>query len=183
MASIIDTNVRGLNNIRFFNSFLTLDNSNDATGDYSLGVTEFSYTNTSTTQTAFVGDLIINILDDGTWNMSQFGSIGTTLANGINIYHTSVTGSVRNNIVGTTYPIRKNADFLSYTTDVKLFNPGTGDTSFTVNLNFQKNRSNIILRKEDKIVVEVNDNFTDLTQQTFQINGFLAENANLLPIS
>ena len=178
--SILDHNVRGVNRATFFNSFLTLDGSNQATGNYSSGVTEFSYTNASTTETLFIGNLVINILDDGALSMDEYASIGTTLTNGMNIYYTSVSGATRNNIVGTTYNIHSNSDFLDYTTDVVLIDNNTGVASFSVNLNFQKNRSNIKLGQADKIVVEVNDDLTSLTSHTFQINGFHYDNANLI---
>ena len=178
--SIIDHNVRSVNRATFFNSFLTLDSSKDATGDYSGGVTEFSYTNTDADNTLFIGNLVINISDDSALSMDEYGSIGTTLSNGLNVYYTGSTGTVRNDIIGTSFSIHKNADFLDYTTDVVLIDNNTGSSSFTVNLNFQKNRSNIILGVTDKIVVELNDDFTSLSGQTFQLNGFTYANANLI---
>ena len=178
--SILDTNVRGVNRATFFNSFLTLDGSNQATADYSSGVTEFSYTNTDADNTLFIGNLVINILDDGALSMDQYGSIGTTLANGLNVYYTGSTGTVRNNIIGTTFSIHKNSDFLDYTTDVVIIDNNTGVASFTIDLNFQKNRSNIKLGVTDKIVVELNDDFTSLSSQTFQLNGFTYANSNLI---
>ena len=107
--SIIDHNVRGVNRATFFNSFLTLDSSKDATGDYSSGVTEFSYTNTDADNTLFIGNLVINIVDEGPLSMDEYGSIGATLANGLNVYYTGSTGTVRNDIVGTDFSIHKNS--------------------------------------------------------------------------
>jgi len=178
--SIIDHNVRGVNRATFFNSFLTLDGSKDATADYSSGVTEFSFTNTDPDNTLFIGNLVINILDGGPLSMDEYGSIGTTLANGLNIFYTDTNGTVRNDIIGTTFSIHKNSDFLDYTTSVVLIDNNTGSSSFTIDLNFQKNRSNIKLGITDKIVVELNDDFTSLSSQTFQLNGFTYANSNLI---
>ena len=173
--SIIDTNVRGLNKATFFTTFLTLDGNNNMTSDYSGGVTEFSYVNTDPDNTLFIGDLVINIKDNGPFNMGEYAAIGTTLTNGINIYYTDTNGANRNNIIGTTYNIQKNADYLNYTTDVNVYND-----VITVNLNFQKNHSNIKLGVTDKIAIELNDDLTNITEQTVSISGFKYSTSDLL---
>lgn len=178
--SIIDTNVLSLNKATFFTSFLTLDNDNDSSNNYSSGVTEFSYTHTDPDSTLFISDLVINVRDDGPFNLEQYGGSQNELINGINIYYTSSNGSIRNNIVGTTFNIKKNADFYNYTTDIKLLNNNTSESIFTTNLNFQKNYSNIRLGVTDKISFELNDDFSDISEQTVSINGFSYPNSNLL---
>ena len=178
--SIIDTNVLSLNKATFFNSFLTLNGDNDSSNDYSSGVTEFTYTHTDPNSTLFISDLVINIKDDGPFNLEQYAGDENPLTNGINIYYTSTNGSVRNNIIGTTFNIKKNSDFYNYTTDVKLINNNTGESIFTTNLNFQKNYSNVRLGVTDKISFELNDNFNNITEQTVSINGFTYPNANLI---
>ena len=178
--SVIDFNVRALNKATFFNNILKLDGDNNAIGDYSGGVTEFSYTNTSSAEKIFLGDLVIKIQDDGAFQMDEYGNIGTTLVNGLNIYYTSSTGAVRNDIVGTTYPVQKNSDYFNYTTDINLINNDTGASIMNINLNFQKNHSNVQLGTMDKIAVEVNDDFTNLTEHTFSISGFTYQNSDLI---
>jgi len=178
--SVIDTNVRNLNKATFFTSFLTLDGNNNANNDYSGGVTEFSYTNTDSNNTLFIGDLVLNIKDDGPFTMTEYGNIGTTLVNGLNIYYTDTNGTVRNNIIGTTYNINKNSDYLNYTTDFNLLNNDTGESVLTVNLNFQKNHSNIRLGITDKISVELNDDLSNLSEHTFSISGFTYANSDLI---
>jgi hypothetical protein len=178
--SIIDFNVRGLNKATFFNSHLTLNDTNNANNDYSGGVTEFNYTNTDADNKLFVSSLNIKILDDGTFNLSEYGSLGTTAINGINIYYTSVNGTVRNNIIGTTFNINANSDYFNYTTDITIEDLGTGDSLIGVDLNFQKNRAPIKLGVTDKIVVELNDDFSNLTQHTFQISGFTYPESDII---
>ena len=157
----------------YFNEFLTLDNSNNINNDYSLGVTEFSYTNESVTDTLFVSNLVIMIKDDGTFNLDNYASIGTTLINGMNIYYTGSTGTVKNYIVGTTYPIQKNADWNNYTNDIKLTDLGTGDSIYTITLDFRNNGSYVILRENDRLAIEVNDDLSSINEHKIQLNGFL----------
>ena len=175
--SIIDHNVRSLNKATFFTSFLTLDDDNNANGNYSGGITEFSYTNTDENNTLFIGDLVINIKDDGPFNIGdEYAGTNSALTNGINVFYTGSTGTERKNIIGTTYNIKTTADFLNYTTDVNILS----DSTITINLNFQKNRSNIKLGITDKISVELNDDFTGLTEQTISISGFTYANSDLI---
>ena len=178
--SVIDHCIKGLNKTTFFNTSLLLDGSNNANGNYSSGVTEFIYTNTSTTETLFIGSLNIKIQDSGVLGLSEYASLGTTLSNGINIYYTGSTGNVRNNIVGTTFPINKNSDYFNYTTDVNIQDLGTGDSLISVDFNFQKNRSNIKLGITDKIAVELNDDLSNITEHTFQITGFTYPNSDII---
>ena len=118
--SIIDHNVKGLNKAIFFNTHLLNNNNNNGNGNYSSGVSEFAFTNDSTTQTLFISQLNIKIQDDGKFNLNEYGNIGTTLVNGINIYYTGSTGTDRKNIIGLTYPIQKNGDYFNYTTDINV---------------------------------------------------------------
>ena len=178
--SIQDHCITGLNKATFFNSSLLLNNNHNANGDYSSGITEFIYTNTSTTETLFIGSLNIKLQDDGAFNFAEYANIGTTLPNGINIFYTGATGTVRNNIIGTTFPIQKNSDYFNYTTEINVQDLNTGSSLISIDLNFQKNRSNIKLGITDKISVELNDDFTNLTEQTFQITGFTYPNSAII---
>ena len=158
----------------------TLENSNNATGDYSSGTTEFIYTNTDADNTLFVSSLNLKILDNGSFNLSEYGSLGTTAINGINIYYTDTNGTIRNNIIGTTFNINSNADYFNYTTDISVEDLGTGDSIIAVDLNFQKNRAPIKLGVTDKIAVELQDDFSGLIQHTFQISGFTYPSADII---
>ena len=178
--SIIDHNVKGLNKAIFFNTHLLNNNNNNGNGNYSSGVSEFAFTNDSTTQTLFISRLNIKIQDNGKFNLNEYGNIGTTLTNGINIYYTGSTGTDRKNIIGTTYPIQKNADYFNYTTDINVQSSEISDSLITIGLNFQKNRANIKLGVTDKIVIELNDDLSNLTEHTFQISGFYYNNSDLI---
>jgi len=172
--SFVDFNVKALNKSIFFGNFLTLASSNNAANDYSGGLTEFSYTNTSLTETLFLSNLVIKISDD-TISMTEYGGLGSALTNGINIYYTTNSGVTKNYIIGTTYNVKTNSDFLNYTTDIKLV-----DNVLSVNFNFQKNRANIKLTNNERIVVEVNDDFSSLDSHTFHINGFFYPNSAIV---
>ncbi len=178
--SIIDTNVKGLNKATFFNTSLLLGTTNNANNDYSGGVTEFIYTNTDANNTLFIGSLNIKIQDDGAFNLSEYANSGSSLTNGVNIYYTSATGTVRNDIIGTTFPIKKNSDYFNYTTEINIQDLGTGDSLIGIDLNFQKNRSNIKLGITDKIAIELNDDLSNLAEHTFQITGFTYPNTDII---
>ena len=178
--SVIDHCVKNLNKATFFNNHLLLNNNNNVNGNYSSGITEFIYTNTSTTETLFIGNLNIKIQDDGVFNLSEYASIGTTLSNGINIYYTSENGTERKDIIGTTFPIQKNSDYFNYTTDINIQDLNSGTSLISINLNFQKNRSNIKLGITDKIAIELNDDFSNLNEHTFQINGFTYPSSDII---
>ena len=178
--SIIDHNVRGLNKATFFNASLLLGTTNNANSDFSGGVTEFIYTNTDSSNTLFIGSLNIKIHDDGAFNLSEYGSIGSSLTNGINIYYTGATGTNRIDIIGTTFPIQKNSDYFNHTTDINIQDLGTGDSLISIDLNFQKNRSNIKLGITDKIAIELNDDLSSLTEHTFQVSGFTYPNSDII---
>ena len=178
--SIIDHNIHGLNKATFFNTPLLIGTTNNANSDFSGGVTEFTYTNTDASNTLFIGSLNIKIQDDGAFNLAEYGSIGSSLTNGMNVYYTTNNGATRNNIIGTTFPIQKNSDYFNHTTDINVQDLGTGDSLISIDLNFQKNRSNIKLGITDKIAVELNDDFSNLTEHTFQISGFTYPNSDII---
>ena len=162
----------------YFNTFLTLNNSNEVTGNY-VGVTEFSYTNNSSVDTLFISNIIVSIQDDSPFNLNDYGGIGSSLINGINLYYTTNSGSTKNYIIGTTFNIKKNSDYNNYTNDINILDLGTGDTVFTANINFRNNGSFIILPQNEKFSIEVNDNFTLINSQKVQITGFLYPNSFL----
>jgi hypothetical protein len=163
----------------YFNEFLTLDNSIDMTADYSGGVTEFTYTNSSSTETLFVSNLVISIQDDAPFNLNEYGGIGTTLPNGMNIFYTTNSGATKNYIVGTTYNINKNADYNNYTNDVVLTDLGTGDAIYTITLDFRNNGSFIILSQNEFFGIEVQDDMSSINGHRSQINGFTYANSEL----
>jgi len=163
----------------YSNNFLTLDGSNNANGNYSGGVTSFSYTNVSSTNTLFVSNLTISIVDDGVFNLSEYGSIGNALTNGINVYYESTGGTVRENIIGITYNVKSNADWNNYTSDIVSTELLNGENVYTITLDFRNNGSYIILRENDTFNIEFNDDLTNLTSHTYQINGFLYPNSFL----
>jgi len=172
--SFVDFNVKALNKSTFFGEYLTFSSSNDAANDYSGGLTEFTYTNSSSTETLFLSNLIIKLSDDAI-SINEYGGLGNTLTNGINIYYTTNSGTTKNYIVGTTYNIKANSDFLNYTTDIKIVNG-----ILSVNFNFQKNRANIKLTNNERIGIELNDNFSNLDTHTFHINGFFYPNSAIV---
>ena len=163
----------------YFNEFLSLDGSIDVTGDYSSGVTTFTYTNTSSTETVFVSNMVVTIQDDSPFNLAQYAGLGTTLVNGINVFYLGTSGTVRNDIIGTTFNVQKNSDWNNYTNDITLTDPGTGDGIYNVTLDFRNNGSYIILRQGDVFSFEVQDDMTSINNQRVQINGFTYANSEL----
>jgi len=162
----------------YFNEFLSLDGSIDMTANYT-GVTEFTYTNSSSTETLFVSNLVVSIQDDAPFNLNEYGGIGTTLPNGMNIFYTTDSGATKNYIVGTTYNINKNGDYNNYTNDIVLTDLGTGDAIYTITLDFRNNGSFIILSQNEFFGIEVQDDMSLLNGHRAQINGFTYANSEL----
>jgi len=177
--SVVDYRPRIANKGTYVREFLSLDSSNEIIGDYSGGVTEFSYTNVSSTQTLFINNILVKVLDEGQFLLSDYGSIGAELTNGINIYYTTDSGATKNYIVGTTNNIKNNSDFFNYTNDINLKNSSVGDSIIGVNFNFFKNYTAIKLTQDESIVIEVNDDFSNITSQVSQITGYLYDNTEL----
>jgi hypothetical protein len=162
----------------YFNQFLTLNNSNEITGNYG-GVTEFIYTNNSSTQTLFISNLVVSIQDESPFNLSEYGSIGSALTNGINVFYTTDSGATKNFIVGTTFNVKSNGDWNNFTNDIKLTDLGTGDSILTLTLNFRNNGAYIILPQNERFGIEVQDDFSLVNSHKAQINGFLYANSEL----
>ena len=160
------------NNKTYFNQFLTLGTTNQINGNY-IGTTEFSFTNTSSTQTLFISNLILSIQDGSPFNLNNYASIGSPLTNGINVYYTTNSGATRINVIGTTFNILSNSDLNSYTNDIEITDLGTGDAVYTANINFRNNGSFIILPQNEKFSLEVQDNLSSISSHKAQISGFL----------
>ncbi len=176
--SIIDTNVKSLAKTIYFDDFLKLGTNINANGDYSGNIVDFIYTNHSTTETLFIGQLNIKIVNSSI-TFNDYVGIGSVLANGIKIYYTTNSGLNKNYIINA-YPIIKTTDYYNYATETKIIDNNTGNIIFNVNLDFQRNYSNIKLGENETFGVELNDDFRLLTEQTFTIIGFTYPSADLL---
>lgn len=176
--SIVDNNIKSLDKTVFFDDFLASGGNINANDDYSGALTEFSYTNPSATDTLFIGQLNIKIVTQSV-TLTDYVGIGDELVNGIRLYYTTDSGATKNYIIDA-HPILKSSDYYNYSSNVSIVNNNTGVSVFNVSLNFQRNYSNVKLGENEIIAVELNDDFTRLTEQTFSIIGFLYPTSDLL---
>jgi hypothetical protein len=175
--STIDYPIKTQNRKTYFNSYLTNSSIFNANGNYAVA-TDFSYTNTSSTNTLFLTSLIITIEDDGLFPSDEYGGIGNALSNGIQLFFTDTGGTNNNFIIGSDDPIKQNSDWFSYTPIVRFVKLDSGNTTLILNIKFE-DISPVILRQNDFIAIRLNDNFTNLVEHKFQIKGFNYPTINL----
>ena len=154
----------------YFNTFLLDENKNhEAIGDYTDELEEFSYTS-DFGRKIFINQLIITVEDNAKFRYNKYGA-DIDLSKGIKIYFTNKSG--KQYIIGDILPIQKNRDWLHYPCETEQLAFGNQHSFLKITFNFYKNNNTpIVLRKGNKIGVELNDDFSKLENQTFYIEGF-----------
>jgi len=151
----------------YVSSFLKDATGNeDGARDFSNAPVNFNYLPTS--ETAINSLQIIyntrDVIDD-----KKYGD-GFNLTNGITIW------IKQNNVVKALnpIPIKKNQDWGVYTNNIKIWQLTGGDESLSVRWNFGEDTGKPIILdplNNDEIWVTLNDDFTDLREFTFLIQG------------
>jgi hypothetical protein len=146
-------------------------NNENANKDYSVTPASFEI-KPSATQIFYLSRLIAFIKDGGTFDSGSYGN-GITLTNGlvIKVYRDGVE---RINLTNS-QPIKTNTDWSKFCYDTLLSNYGAGDETLSVRWTFSKSGTFLKLdgSENDKICVELNDNFAGLTEHTFLFQGFV----------
>ena len=159
-----------------FSRFLTLDGDGStiqATGDYSGQTAKFSYT-TDPDRIFVISAINVILSDNGTIDSGGYGN-GDPLANGI-IFKLGFPDGLELPL-NTDLPIKTNTDWLYYSNDINIYNFGTGTQYMKVNGDNSSSGyyiidgSGLTPWSADKIIVELNDNFTNLVGHVFQISG------------
>jgi len=114
---------------------------------------------------------------DGNWNnASQYGALGTALANGIQIYKEINGGAVIKDYTEF-MPIKRTHDWALLAGVDSVNVGGAGEDALIVRWTFNLGYSDIELdgSKNERLVLEVPDNLTGLTDQIAFIQGFKKE--------
>lgn len=154
----------------YFSNFLTdEDNNKFAIGDYKLESNVFNFINENNKK-LFITNLIITIEDNSKFRSDTYGAM-TKLNKGVEIYYINKD---KNYIIKDN--IKKNKDWTKYNCNIEKINFCNNDNFLRITFQFSKNDDcPIILKKGEKICIELNDDFTKLENQTFLINGFYAK--------
>lgn len=163
----------------YFNEpfFRFLDTAGDGTGtknaigNYSAAVTNF-YIQPPAGSIYVISRIIAHIADTGGLDAGSYGN-GITLTNGVDIETADGTGT----IIGITdgIPIKTNGEWARYCYDVQYTSFGTGLNYLNVRWSFFKTGSYIRIdgSKNELLKVILNDDFTDLDEHYFMVQGYI----------
>ncbi len=155
-------------------SFLTDGSTIHAIGNYAdagLGLTQFKF---APTRKVAVHRMIAYIQDTGNFSVSTYGN-GITLANGLRLLVRKADDSLIQAIDGGT-PIQANADWSSLCYDINYHSFGVGDNALAVRWTFSRAGAPILIDGTlgEYLVMELNDDFSSLTDHTFCAQGIIA---------
>ena len=152
----------------FFQTFLKNDGIFEAVGDYTMEKEDFEHINKDNKK-LFITTLTICIEDNAKLKYNRYAA-ESKLKNGIKLYYTS--SGKKTYIFGDEEPILCNKDWIQYPCSVE-------QTSFNqhsflkVKFDFAKNHNqHIVLTKNEKMCVELHDDFSQLENHSFHITGF-----------
>ncbi len=153
----------------YFNTFLLDDNeNNNATGDYTGDIEEFSYVN-QIKKKLFISKLTITIEDNAMFATEKYGR-DLELKKGVKLYYTR--DNIKHYIIGNNLPIIKNKDWFLYGCQVEQKDFKIGNKFLQITFDFNKTNNYIILTKGNRITFELSDDFHNLENQVFNIEGF-----------
>ena len=153
----------------YFNTFLMDDNKNiNAAGDYAFDQEDFSYIN-KIKKKLFISKLTITIEDNAMFATEKYGR-DLELKKGVKLYYTR--DKVKHYIIGDNLPIIKNKDWFLYGCQVEQKDFKQGNKFLQITFDFNKTNNFIILNKDDRITFELHDDFHNLVNQVFNIEGF-----------
>lgn len=159
---------------RLFSRFA--DTNGDGTGlksliaDYSSAAEEV-FIAPAAGEVMVVSRVIISVEDAGTFDAAKWGN-NITLTNGIKIFEES--GGVEITDYTDGLPIKSSGEAAARFHDVTIHSFGTGNQILSGRYTFAKHGKPIRLVGElgDRLVVELNDNFTGLVAQKFLFQGY-----------
>lgn len=151
-----------------------LDDNGDGTGnksaigDYSLGVENFFYKATGYTD---IHRIIVTVQDSGVFRAERYGALAAALTNGILIKVIASDDLTELADLTDNIPIIANAQWgsLCYDVDVKAW--GAGDQFLLARWTFTRSGSPLRLNPGQSLRVVLNDDFTNLVDHRFLIQG------------
>jgi hypothetical protein len=156
-----------------------LDTTGDGTGnkdailDYSavaLGAEQFMIA-PAAGETFIISRMIVSYEDVKNWNSDLYGK-AIALTNGIKV-EVHRDGAFWYGLTDPDFPVKSNGEWASFCYDFALFAFGTGLDWASVRWTFTKSGSDVKLRgdRSERLVVTLNDDFTDLTHHHFLVQG------------
>ncbi len=116
--------------------------------------------------------MLVHIQDAVSWRADRYGGLGAALPNGISIWVRS-DDPTREVELTDGIPIKSNAEWaqVCYNTEQTAF--GAGDDYLRARWTFSNSGQPLILRGDsnDRLTVELSDDFTGLVAHTFKIQG------------
>jgi len=140
----------------------------NAIGDYSVTPTDFYIQDA--TANIHLNRMLVTVEDSGAFDAEHYGN-GVTLTNGIKV---SVTDAEDNELIDLTdgLVIHTNADWGRQCYDVDVKTWGTGDEVALVRWTFDRTGHPLIITRNKKLKVTLNDDLTALVGHFFQVQGW-----------
>ena len=149
---------------------LSNGSTTDAIGDYSGAVSKFTFAPDSG-RVAEIERMLVYVSDAGTFPSNKYG-YNLVLTNGIRAYVRDADDEIILTL-DAGHVIKKNADWSAMCYDVDFIDGGAGEDSMAVRWTFAKSGAPLYLkgRSGHYLSVELNDDFTDLVEHHFLIQG------------
>ena len=159
----------------FFNIFMNDEadaNIINANGDYSGAVKRFEYQNTDTGKgIVLIKKIIIFVEDAKNFRVDRYGGgLSLALTNGIHVKKVLLDGS-EHNVTDSRCPIKTTGDWAKYVDNIHIYDGGITFDYMVASWSFGADVPNIILKPTEKLVVEFNDDFSNLEAHTLQLQG------------
>ena len=143
----------------------------NAIGDYSSAAETFELADQTDALETVVVRLIVYVEDSGAFDAAGYGNAGV-LANGITVSVLSAAGAEIIDL--TPDPIKSNGGWASLAYDTQVATWGTGNEFLVTRWTFGKFTPDggIVLTDGERLVVNVNDDLTDLVAHRFTAQGY-----------
>jgi hypothetical protein len=155
---------------------MALDTNGDGTGDISQNVDGSStpvkfFRQPPSDKKYKLKRMNVQAIDGNFNNAAQYGALGAALTNGIRIYVENDGGIIKE--YTSDFKIKRNHDWSFLAGIDSPVVGGAGEDALLVRWTFERSFSNITLdgSKNERLVVEIQDNLTGLTDQTCVVQG------------
>ncbi len=154
-----------------FRAFLLNGASNDGAIDASGGAVDFEVDDAAATSALIIRELIVAIEDQGSIDVGRYGN-GVQLTTGINVEWRNAADAVQRTLSAA--PIITNMDWASHMGgEHTLATFGSGANHLFIRVPIDSHgEQGLLLTGGDKLVVVLEDNFTNLTAHTFLAVGY-----------
>jgi hypothetical protein len=143
----------------------------NANGDYSSTATEFSYT--AANHRVSLRTLTITVTDLGAFRQDYYGVV-STITNGVRVLIKDEDSTVQDLTNGT--PVRSLSGWASFASRQLDLPLGPGDGTVHINWNFSNTfGADVILGVGQRFVIELNDDFSGLSNHFFLLSGSLTQ--------